>query len=268
MWNPRGLLLAALAAVLALAQPAPEAGWRAPVLKPGEGLAISLADGPVQLYGEATKEAPMGSLAKLVWMKLEGAEWASQSFRYRCTGTAGPYHCWNQEGHGRVDVGKALAESCNLAFLTWAAHSAEGWVKDYGEGAARMRMEEAFEPFLGRRLPPGDTLPPLTPAWVGDGDLLRTSPEAMLRWLIDPMRSEVIAFCKRYLAGTFIEFNALFGREPWWFKTGTAPVPGEPGATTAWVAGGRGSTVMVLRIPRGRGKQEGLARFKEIMGLK
>ncbi len=30
------------------------------------------------------------------------------------------------------------------------------------------------------------------------------------------------------------------------FKTGTAPVPGEPAATSAWVAGGRGSAGAVV----------------------
>jgi hypothetical protein len=129
-------------------------------------------------------------------------------------------------------------------------------------------MEEVFAPFLGRRLPPGDDLPPLTPAWVGDGDLLRTSPEAFLRWLMEPQQSEVVMFGKRFLSGSFVEFRVLFGKETWWFKTGTAPVPGEPTATSAWVAGGLGSTLVVLHLPRGRGKQEGLVRIKQILGLK
>ncbi|BDU69674.1 hypothetical protein GETHOR_17750 [Geothrix oryzae] len=267
MWNPRGILFALAATCLAAIQPAPDIP-KSPALQPGEGFAITLGDGEVRVYGEAGREAPMGSLAKLVWMRLEGSDWASQGVRYKCTGAAGSFHCWNREGHGRVDLGTALKESCNLAFLAWIGDAQMHWRQDYGEAAARVRMEEVFAPFLGRRLPPGDLLPPLTPAWVGDGDLLRTSPEAFLRWLMEPDKAEVVTFGKRFLAGYWVEFNALFGKEQWWFKTGTAPVPGDPTATSAWVAGGKGSAIVVLHLPRGRGKQEGLVRIREILGLK
>lgn len=267
MSNPRGLLLAFLATLLLSAQPAP-AQLKEPDLKPGEGFAITLGNGEVRSYGEATREAPMGSLAKLVWLRLEGADWASRSVRFKCTGAAGPFVCWNRDGHGRVDLGKALQESCNLAFLFWIEDAQAHWKADYGEAAARVRMEEVFAPFLGRRLPPGETLPPLTAAWVGDGDLLRTSPEGFLRWLMEPDKAEVVAFGKRFLAGSWVEFRELFGKEDWWFKTGTAPVPGVSAATSAWVAGGCGSTLVVLHLPRGRGKAEGLARIREILGLK
>ncbi|HLP30988.1 MAG TPA: hypothetical protein VK150_06475, partial [Geothrix sp.] len=81
-------------------------------------------------------------------------------------------------------------------------------------------------------------------------------------------KAEVVTFGKRFLAGTWVEFNALFGKEQWWFKTGTAPVPGDPTATSAWVAGGKGEAIVVLHLPRGRGKQEGLVRIREILGLK
>jgi hypothetical protein len=249
------------------AQPAP-APFKPPVLQPGEGFAITLGDGEVHAYGEAKKEAPMGSLAKLVWMRLEGAEWAGRGVQFRCTGKAGAFTCWNKEGHGRVDLGKALQESCNLAFLFWIADSQTRWKADYGEAAARVRMEEVFSPFLGRRLPSGDGLPPLTAAWVGDGDLLRTSPEAFVRWLMEPDQATVVTFGKRYLAGFWVEVKELFGKEGWWFKTGTAPVPGDPTATSAWVAGGRGEVIVALHLPRGRGKAEGMARIREILGLK
>jgi hypothetical protein len=275
MWNPRlvGLLLTF---GLLAAQPAPEAGpdpavmaaYQAPMLRPGEGFAITLGDGGVRAFGEARREAPMGSLAKLAWMRLEGAEWSSAGVQFRCRGTAGPFACWNREGHGRLDLGRALQESCNLAFLAWIESSRRRWIEDYGPDAARLRMEEAFLPFLGRRLPPGEGLPPLTAAWVGDGDLLRTSPEAFLRWLMEPDKAEVITFGQRFLAGFWVEVKDLFGKEGWWFKTGTAPVPGDPAATSAWVAGGRGPVLVVLHLPRGRGKQEGLARIREILGLK
>jgi hypothetical protein len=266
MWNLRLPLAFALVLGALVPQPSPLA-MPTPVLKAGEGFAVTLGDGEVHVYGEATKEAPMGSLAKLVWMRLEGAEWASRSVQFRCKGVAGPFTCWNREGHGRVDLGKALQESCNLAFLAWIAEVQVRWKADYGEAAARVRMEDVFLPFLGRRLPPGEGLPPLTSAWVGDGELLRTSPEAFLRWLMEPEQAQVVTFGKRFLAGNWVEVKDLLGKEGWWFKTGTGPVPGEP-ATSAWVAGGRGPVIVVLHLPRGRGKQEGMARIREILGLK
>lgn len=267
MWNPRIALLAAWTVLIPLRAQAALPGLPVPVLRPGEGFAVTPGDGSVRTYGEAGREAPMGSLAKLVWMRLEGAEWSTRGVQFRCRGTGGGFACWKREGHGRVDLAKALSGSCNLAFLAWITDSRARWLQDYGADAARARLEEVFGPFLGARLPPGEGLPPLTAAWVGDGDLLRTSPEAFLRWLMEPDKGEVVTFGKRYLAGFWVEFRDLFGREGWWFKTGTAPVPGDPSATSAWVAGGRGSALVVLHLPRGRGKQEGLIRMREILGL-
>ena len=50
-------------------------------------------------------------------------------------------------------------------------------------------------------------------------------------------------------------------------KTGTGPVPGAPGETCAWVAGSNGRVTAVLRLPRGRGRVDGLARFRDVLGL-
>lgn len=245
-------------------EPSVPAVAQAPALQPGEGLAVAGPDGTIHTYGEAAKEQPMGSIAKLVWLRLEGDEWAARDVQFKCTGTMGPYHCWLQKGHGKVDLRKATQESCNLAFLAWALDSAEHWRQEYGEGAARARLEDTFSPFLGHRLKPGDGLPALGPEWVGDGDLLRTSPEAMLRWLLDPAQNELLGRCRRLLLNFLKE---TFKDDAWWMKTGTAPVPSEPGATSAWVVGSNGSVTAVLHLPRGRGKAEGEARFREIMGI-
>lgn len=266
-WNVRALLLSFTTSLMVIAQPAPET-MTAPLLKPGEGFAITLGDDEVHAYGEAKRESPMGSLSKLVWMRLEGSEWTSKGVSFKCTGKAGAFVCWKSEGHGRLDVGKALQADCDLAFLLWIADSETHWKKEYGEAAARYRMEDVFSPFLGRRLAPGEALPPLTSAWVGQGDLLRTSPEAFLRWLMEPQQSEVVTFGKRFLAGQWVEMKELFGKEGWWFKTATAPVTGEPSATSAWVVGGNASTIAVLHLPRGKGHEEGLVRLREILRLK
>ena len=239
-----------------------------PALKVGEGLAVTLGDGEVRLYGEAQREAPMGGLAKLVWMRLEGAQWSTTNVQFRCQGASTSTVCRIGGGHGRVGVGRALQEDCDLAFLAWIQATQAQWKKDYGDDAGRVRLEEAFAPFLGRRLPPGEGLSPLTPAWVGDGDLLRTSPDAFLRWLMEPDKAEVITFGRRFLSGFWGEVKDLVGKEGWWFMTATAPVPGVPSVTSAWVAGGRGPMLVVFHLPRGKGKPEGLARLREILGLK
>ncbi len=260
MWNSCILALCLILGVPGFAQEtAPP-----PQLLSGEGLAIGEADRTVRLYGETSQETPMGSLAKLVWLRLEGEDWSALDPSFKCTGKMGPYHCWLAAGHGKVNLAKATQESCNLAYLAWTMESADRWKRHYGEGAARTRLEEVFRPFLGNRLPPGDKLPEMTPEWVGEGDLLRTSPEAMLEWLMDPSQESMRERAKRVLLGFFtVEFKT----DPWWMKTGTAAVLSDPAATSAWVVGSNGRTIAVLRLPRGRGKAEGLERFQTLMGL-
>jgi hypothetical protein len=262
----KSLLLVCACALWAAASPTPPPSTPnnpvAPLL-PGEALAIAGPDGVVHLFGEdASRELPMGSLAKLVWIKLAGMDWASVDVQFNCTGTWQGYHCWLAKGHGKVDLAKALAESCNLAFLAWGRWSAVGWRRDYGEGAGRALLEDAFSPFLGDRMPPGETIPAIDPPWIGDGDLLRTSPAAMLNWLLDPEQEAAVRMTKRLLLSTQKNGDK---EGAWWIKTGTAPVPGDPGSTSAWAAGSNGSITAVLHLPRGRGKADGLARFRAVM---
>ena len=181
---------------------------------------MAVQDGEVKSYGEARKEAPMGSLAKLLWVRIEGDEWGTRLVSFKCTGEWNGFHCWLKKGHGRVDLAKATAESCNLAYLSWVTESSQRWKIDYGDGVARLRLEEVFKPFLGDRLKAGDTLPTFGPEWVGDGELLRTTPEAMAKWLADPGQYELRNRCKRLLGGTFDGW--ITKEAAWWFKK-TAP---------------------------------------------
>jgi hypothetical protein len=261
----KSLLLVSGCALGAAAPASPNAVPKALVapLLPGESLALAGPDGVVHLFGEdVSRESPMGSLAQLVWIKLEGSEWASMDVQFNCTGSWQGYPCWLPKGHGKVDLAGALQENCNLAFLSWGRASVQWWLRDYGAGGARARLEEAFGPFLGNRMPEGEDLPPIDPPWVGDGDLLRTSPEAVLRWLMDPAQDETLRMAKRLLL-SFKNYN--FKDNVWWIKTGTAPVPSDPGATSAWAAGSDGRIIAVLHLPRGRGKADGLSRFRAIM---
>ena len=242
----------------------PLAAQPAPKLLPGEGLAIAGEDGQVQGFGEAQREAPMGSLAKLVWLRLEGDDWASQSVRFNCTGTWEGHTCWNREGHKKVDLAKALDQSCNLAFLAWIRESAARWERIDGPGVARYRLEEVFGPFLGGRMPAGEGIPAFGPEWIGDGDLLRTSPEAFLAWLLDPAQEGLMRRWRKLALGFL---DGVTSTQAWWMKTGTGPVPGAPGETCAWVAGSNGKVTAVLRLPRGRGRVDGLARFRDVLGI-
>lgn len=219
-------------------------------------------------FGEARSVSAMGGLAKLVWLRLEGAAWSTGSVRFRCAGAPGSLACGAAPGHGTVTLAKALEEDCDSAFLAWLGEARTHWLQDYGSEVARYRLLEVFEPFLGRRLPVEQGLPVLTTAWVGDGELLRTSPEAFLRWLLQPENAEVAGFGRRTLAGYWVDVNVLLGRENWWFKTTLARVPGDPAGTRAWVAGGRGSTLVVFRAAQGTSRIEALARLRVLLGLK
>ncbi len=237
---------------------------QAPVLMPGEGLAAAGPDGVVQTYGDATCETPMGGLAKLLWMRLEGDEWAALGVEFKCTGTWNGHRCWLDKGHGRVDLGKALQGNCDLAFLAWVQMSVERGLRIYGEGVARVRLDEVFGPFVGNRLRAGDGLPNIGSEWIGEGDLLRTSPQALLQWMLDPHQEETLGRCRRHLQG-FI--GSMIRGTTWWALAGTAPVLGTPGETCAWVAGSNGHVTCVLRLPRGQGRAEGLARFRTLMQI-
>ena len=198
----------------------------------------------------------MGSLAKLVWVRLAGEAWERDGRRFRCEGRWQGIPCWNREGHGEVDFDAALKASCNLAFLAWARATVAEWKRGMGESAARAKLEAAFRPFLGGRLAAGDRLPELGPAWIGDGDLLWTSPEAFAAWLAAPEQSSVRALASRHLQDE--------ARPGWWIKSGTGPVVSDPGATEAWSAGGDGARIFVVHLDRGHGKAEGLAVFREL----
>lgn len=242
--------------------PAPLAAPKGPVLLAGEGFALSGPDGEVHGFGESRSEHPLGSLARLPWLRFEGSEWAARDVVFKCTGSMGGFTCGGPKGHGRVDLDSATRQGCGLAFLVWISASAEGWKKDYGDGVARLRLEDAFRPFLGARLGRGESLPAFTPDWIGEGDLLRASPERFLAWLNDPEQSELLSRCRRTLGSRAFHFKDLAEIEDWWFAGGASAAGG------AWVAGSNGRLIAVLHQPSAKTGAEGVARFKAILGIK
>jgi hypothetical protein len=255
----RPLFLALFSALVLAAQsaaPNPPAP-----LQPGEGLAVATAGGEVFCYGDSAREYPLGGLAEFPWLRLEGQEWGAMALGYKCTGSQDGHPCDLPKGHGKVDLAKAFQGNCSLAFLAWGRAMVPMWVRDLGEGAARFQLEEAFSPFLGNRMPPGDGLPPITPAWVGEGDFLRASTEGMLRWLIDPAQDTTLRLAKR-LVLSFRDFT-IKGKD-WWVVTATAPTAADPAACTSWAVGSNGQIVGVLHLPQGTGRAASLARFQAI----
>ena len=265
MWIIKSLLPLFVCALLGAAPaPAPPAdkALTAPLL-PGEALAVAGTDGQVHLFGaEPSRESAMGGLAMLPWIKLEGMSWASDDLRFACTGKWDGQPCWQPKGHGKLNLATAMMLDCHLAFLGWGRASLHGWLRDYGDGAARARLEDAFEPFLGHRIPPGNGLPAISPDWVGDGELLRTSPEAMLTWLLDPAQDETVRHCKRLLT-TFKNYN--YAENAWWIKAAYAAEGTEAPVGRAWAVGSNGQITAVLRLPRGGGWADAMRRFREIL---
>ena len=260
----RGCLALLFGAGLGLRATAPPAPGP---LKPGEGLVVCAGDAPPKAYGEVSAPTPLGELARLPWLQMAGTEWESEGVRFKCTGGADPFPCGGPKGHGKVDLGGALRKGCDRAIYAWCAASLAEWRQDEGEAVARLRMMEAFGPFLGNRLPPGEGLPTLTPAWIGRGDLLQGSPASLAQWLQDPHQMELLALLQRYGQGYFVDVKVLLGTEGWWIIPATAPVgAGQPG-TRAWVLAGHGDVLVVLRLPSGRGTPEGVARLKALLAM-
>jgi hypothetical protein len=255
------VLMACLATVAMGAAP-PKRQPPPPPLLPGEALTLVGPDQEVYRYGDTATEGPMGGLSHLVWVQLEGDAWASADLQYKCSGKMGPFQCSAPKGHGRVDLQKALMTSCNLAFLTWAHLSADRWQLDYGDGPARARLVEAFQPFLGDRLPEGNDVPDLTLAWVGEGDLLRTSPEALLRWLMDPGQEFAVRLYRRCLLSVYDE---SFKKNAWWIDAETTPAAGAPGKFQGWAVGGNELVLAVLRLPPGTTRQDAQNRFLTVL---
>lgn len=248
----RAAILSVLTLALGAAAPPP--------LRPGEGLAFATLGGTPEFRGEASIETPLGDLAGLLWLRLEGFEWSSRRVTYKCSGRNGELACTSPKGHGRVDLAQAFERNCRLAFVEWIRQSAGHWSRLEGEAAALLKLEEVFEAFAGPRFPKGGKLPPWGLDWAGEGDLLRSSPSALAAWLADPSQDAVSGLFKRYGSGFF---EGDVGEDRGWVYVGHA---GLGAAAWTWVAGGQSGHAAVMRIPGTLDRRSALQRFREAAG--
>jgi hypothetical protein len=257
-----------LAAIPSMAQDMsaflPKSATTGPALLPGEGLAMGNGFGPMKTYGDFRRMTPMGSLARLLWLRLEGDDWGTMDVEFDCKGEWNGFQCWNHKGHGRVDLAEALRDDCDLAFLAWAAMSTLKSKTEDGEDITRMHLEEVFKPFWSDRVDPRGPLPAFGPAWMGDGDLLRTSPEAFLRWMMDAGQERLLSRIRRLLIPVYKEKP---GKPEWWITTGYARSRGVSGTDPAWVVGGDGTSFAVLYLPKGGGVVADIKRFRSLLGI-
>lgn len=228
-------------------------------LGPGEGLAVASAEKGVRLLGACREEGPLGDLACLPWLRLEGYVWSSGKVTYACKGSQEGIACTSPKGHGRVDIREALERNCRLALLAWINRSSAGWSRMEGPAVARLKIQEAFGPFLGDRMPGGEGMPSFGPEWAGEGSLLRASPESLARWLADPAQETVESMFRRYGAGFF---EGDVGAYAGWVYVGRA---GSGPSIRTWVAGGQRGWAAVLRVPGDPGRAEALRRFRELL---
>lgn len=244
---------------------------QAPDLRPGEGLAVISGAGEVKTWGNVDSVSPMGNLAKILWLRLEGGEWESLDLEVKCKGELNGLRCTNPKGHGRVGLAKSFKEDCNAAFYVWVNFSRENWKKDYGDGGARPRLNEVFGSFLGDRLPKAPALPAaFGPEWFADGQLLQASPSQLAKWLASPSQERLLAACRRHMLGFSDFIGGKAGK--WWIKVSEAPtmqVPGQDGGQRQfWALGGNGGTTAILRLPPGASRKDAEARFRALLSIK
>lgn len=226
---------------------------QAPQLRAGEALVVLDADGKAHGWGETRTPRPLGELSKVVWLRMCGPDWASLDVYWDCRNPA----CQPPKGHGKVNLAKAFREDCDDAFVYWANWERKDWVEQQGEEISRMQLMSVFGPFLGDRLPKEGPLPEFTPVWMGHGDLLQASPEALIAWLGTPENQAVLTQMREILSGFF---SVATNSKKWWFKPGVC-------SQGTWVLAGDGQSLAALFLTQPELPKEAVARMQEVLGM-
>lgn len=223
-------------------------------------LVFRLAGETVSPAAEAATARPVGSLQK-PWVLAAWAEAYPDETppTLECTAAS---RCWRPAGHGRVDLPRAFAQSCNSYFLALARATPE-------ETRARALSEAGFE--VPR---------PLTPeASIGLGPLgalPRISPDRLLRSYRDlltrpwPARDELRrAVVDGMRAAALDGTGAALALRGTLVKTGTVPsLDGRPNATSGWAlaASADGSRLALALLSDGTGAAAAAALGRETGG--
>lgn len=219
-----------------------------------------LAGETVSPAAEAAVPRPVGSLQK-PWVVAAWAEAHPDAAPplLDCTRASG---CWRPSGHGRVDLSRAIAQSCNAYFLALArATPEEDRARALESAGFEMRRPLAPEASIG--LGPLEALPRIAPAALlrAYRDLLAhpwPARDDLRRALLDGMRAAA-------LDGT----GATLGRRGWLVKTGTVPsLEGRPFATSGWAlaAAAGGESLSLALLAEGTGREAAAALGETLEG--
>jgi hypothetical protein len=223
-------------------------------------LVFRLAGDTVTPGAEAATPRPVGSLQKpwvvAAWGEAHPTE-APPSLV--CSAAS---RCWRPSGHGRVDLPRAFAQSCNAYFLGLARATPEKLLaRSLADAGFEIPRPLSAEAAIG--LGPLEALPRVSPA-----SLLRAYRDLLTRpWasrddlrlgLVDGMRAAA-------LDGT----GAGLARRGHFVKTGTVPsLDGRPLSTSGWAlaASASGEDLALGLLPDGTGATAAAALGKELDG--
>ncbi|MBK8594868.1 MAG: hypothetical protein IPP07_05115 [Holophagales bacterium] len=223
-------------------------------------LVFRLAGGTVSPAAEAAKPRPVGSLQK-PWVVAAWAE-AHPDEEPPVVDCTGESRCWTPAGHGRVDLARAFAQSCNSYFLVLARATPEE-LRARALERAGFRLSRPLSPEATIGLGPLASLPRVSPAaLLGAYRDLLTRPwpsrDDLRLALVDGMRAAAVDGTGAALAvrGAFV-------------KTGTVPsLDGRPQATSGWalVASAGGESLALALLPDGTGAGAAAALGAELRG--
>lgn len=218
-------------------------------------LVFRLAGESVSPAAEAGLPRAVGSLQKpwvvAAWGEAHPGEAPP---RLECTVDS---RCWLPAGHGRVDLARGIAHSCNTYFLALARATPEP-LRAEALARAGFSVRRPLSPEASIGLGPLDALPRIAPA-----ALLRSYRELLRRpW---PARDDLrLAVLDGMRAAARSGTGAALGARGRLVKTGTVPaLDGRPLATSGWALAATpgGESLALALLPDGTG-----ARAAELLG--
>jgi stage II sporulation protein D len=218
-------------------------------------LVFRLAGESVSPAAEAGLPRAVGSLQK-PWVVAAWGEAHPGEAPPRLECTAGS-RCWLPAGHGRVDLARGMAHSCNTYFLALARATPEP-LRAEALARAGFSVRRPLSPEASIGLGPLDALPRIAPS-----ALLRSYRELLRRpW---PSRDDLrLAVLDGMRAAAQSGTGAALGARGRLVKTGTVPaLDGRPLATSGWALAATpgGESLALALLPNGTG-----ARAAELLG--